>query len=325
MHSKLWGKFLILAAVFFCLSLVACAPTAYKQPVAKFNEATDTAKKVYFQQLENLNKSYADRWRMKLQLDLLSNENETLPIVDNNPPKNFKIIPEDTLKVRILAFQSLQFYGKTLQALASDENVDALKDQINAFTGQVTDSLDTIAKAGEALNSLEFFGKATSLSGPVKALNEAILKIVKYVSDYMREKALKEAIIKSRGKVKRLLEMLRDEAELAASAYKSNYIENYNECIGTLKLKNTRTSEYAISGGTKRYLAFKMCSTSEQESIKVTSSKEVAKVLELVIETHEKLFEMAQGDNWEQAMVKIQKFSQALGLLKDKMAFDSGQ
>lgn len=325
MHSNPWKKLLILAAVFSCLSLVACAPTAYKQPVAKFNEATDAAKKVYFQQLENLNKSYADRWRMKLQLDLLSNENETLPTADKNAPKNFKIIPEETLKIRILAFQSLQFYGKTLQALASDENVDALKDQINAFTGEVTDSLNTIAKAGEALNSLEFFGKATSLSEPVKAVNEAILKIVKYVSDYLREKALKEAIIESRDQVKHLLEMLKDEAELAASTYKDNYIENYNECIGTLKLKDTKTSEYAISSNTARYLAFKMCSTSEQEAAKATSGKEVAKVLELVIETHEKLFEMAQGGNWEQAMVKIQKFSQALGLLKDKMAFEAGQ
>lgn len=320
MPSNLGKRFLVLAAVLFCLlSLAACAPTAYKQPVAKFNEATDTAKKVYFQQMDNVSESYAERWRVKRQLDLLAKNDRSVLKMNSAQVNSYEVISEKSLEIRILAFQSLEFYGKTLKALASDDNVDALKEQISGFTGEVDNSLQTLAKVSEVTGQLNFLDKATSLSGPVGAVSQAISQIVKYITDYMREKALKTAIIEVQPSLDRLLALLRDEAKLAASTSRSNYLNDYKVCLKTLQM------EGAVSEPTARLLAFNICATSGQKVLKAAPDKEVAEVLDLVIKTHSELYAMAQGGKWDKAVLKIQQFSQRFGLLNEKMSFNAGQ
>lgn len=319
MFSKSGRGVAAVAAVLLCLGLAACAPTAYKQPVAKFNEAADTAKKVYFQQMDDVTKSYAERWRLKRQLDLLSNNDRSVLRLDGKQIKNYKGIPPKTLSIRILAFQSLAFYGKTLSALASDDNVDALKDQIKGFTDEVNSSLKTLAKVSEVTGQLNVLGQAASLSGPVGAVSAAIAQIATYITNYMREKALKEAIIEAKPSVERLLGLLRDEAKLAASTARSNYLNDYKVCVDTLKL------EGAITDPTARLLAFDLCASAGERALKAAEDSDVAEVLDLTLRTYQKLYTMAQGGDWDQAARQIQEFSQRLGMLKEKLAFNAGQ
>lgn len=308
-----------------CLLVSACTPTMFQQPVSNFNKATGAAKEVYFAQLERTHQSFVFKTEMNLELGMITRSNfnyqgeyyrgqkkELARLKTANP------ILDTSLKVRQGAFEALAYYGQVLQALASDEKLEGLKGEVTGFAKDLQSLSKTIANLKQVSGSLQFLGKVSQWAGPLSAAAELLNQVVDIAGKYLRDKAIREAIITSNDSVQELLEVLRKEAVKAAARERTNYQMALEGCEGVLQGTDGKPAA-------TRYLAHRVCLGAELKLAQAPSPEEVGQVLLLVAKTHAELKVMAQKGAVETAQDQIRRFYEQVLVLKGKLAFYNAQ
>jgi hypothetical protein len=298
--------------------LAACAPTLYKKPVANFEKATRSARDVYFSQLASGHESFLIRRETKLKLDILSDENydysseiyllQKEKLAELNSEKS---IPAQSLQIRQHAFEVLEYYGKTLQTLASDEKTEALKTELTGFTGDLKKLIQTTESliAGQA--AFEFLKPVSAWTGPLSAAIGVLNGLIDIISDAFREKAIRQTVIKSDPMVQDLLVLLQEEAVTAAEFQRNNYDQIVRECGETLK-----RIDFAASA--EKYLANDLCTGVELKRSQLPAANELEEVFQLVRASHGEMKKLAEGGDFDLTVKRIRHFQKRIEHLKTK-------
>ncbi len=309
-----------LVFIFACLVFIlgGCAPTKYQKPVENFNSTTAGSKEIYFDQLKSSHESFTDRYEMKLKLDMISNDNYDYEGEFYKEDKEKILgmtkstsIPKTSLEIRDRAFKILDYYGKTLKTLASDEKTEALKAELTGLSEDSAKFLKTVEGVSDYSKSFSFLESISDWAGPLGDAVTVINKVVEIVSDYFREKALKDAIITAHPMVKDLVGLLRKEAVTAAEMREDNYLQMVRECRGTLtKIKNLDAAS--------KYLIHNICNEIEVTQVKLTDPDDLKKVFTIVIDSHSEMKKMAEGGPFDEMLEKVREFQQKLEVIKTK-------
>lgn len=321
MQKVLFCRIRTITAILFCLLLSACAPAMYKQPATNFKEATTAAQTIYFSQLEGTHESFVFGREMNLKLDILLDSTYNVgskEYLDEKKKisdlKRATPILKESLKIRQNAFQSLDYYAQVLVALASDDNVDSLKTEISGFASDLSTLSGKISQLKDISASLEFLGPVADWAGPLASAAKILNGVIDIVTDYLRETAIKKAIVEADPMVQELLTLLQKEAVTAVSFQEKNYREAVRGCSGAVgQAKPGQSAE--------KYLAHEVCFSAELRLAKVPQEKDVADVMKLVKVSHTELKKMAEGGDYKTITKRIEKFYQQVLLLKEEIQF----
>lgn len=315
---KNFNRLLILLFACLVFTLGACAPTKYKKPVENFNSTTTGSKHIYFDQLKSSHESFTDRYEMKLKLDMLSDDEYDYEGQFYKKDKERILgmtkstsIPKASLEIRARAFKILEYYGKTLKTLASDEKTESLKIELTGLSKDSAKFLKTVEGLSDLNESFSFLESISDWAGPIGNAVTVINKVVEIVSDYFREKALKEAIITAHPMVDDLIGLLKKEAVTAAEMRENNYFQMVRECKGTLtKIKKMDAAS--------KYLINNICNEIEVVQVKLIDPDELEKAFALVIDSHSEMKKMAEGGPFDEMQGKVREFQQKLEVIKTK-------
>jgi hypothetical protein len=306
--------------LFACLVLIlgACAPTKYQKPVENFNSTTAGSKKIYFDQLKSSHESFTDRYEMKLKLDMITDDDYDYEgefyIEDKEKILGMAkstSIPIASLEIRDRAFKILEYYGKTLKTLASDEKTEALKTELTGLSEDTAKFLNTVEGLSDLSESFSFLESISDWAGPIGDAVTVINKVVEIISDYYREKALKEAIITTHPMVEDLVGLFRKEAVTAAEMRENNYFQMVRECRGTL-------TQIKKLDAASKYLIHNICNEIEVIQVKLIDPGELEKPFTLVIDSHREMKKMADGGPFDEMLEKVREFQQKLEVIKTK-------
>lgn len=300
------------------LMLGACAPTFYQRPVENFEASTQGARKVYFSQLKSGHESFLVRQEIKLKLDILTDEKynyDSENYIDQKDKianlKSEDSIPKESLKIRQGAFEVLEYYGKTLQTLASDEKTDALKTELSGLSEDLGGLLKTTEKLTAINEGFKFLQPVAQWVGPLGSAVEIINGLVDLASDYFREKAIKQAILKSDATIKELLTLFQDEAMNAATFQKNNYEETLRECKETKKISS-------FPGSAEEFIAHDFCFGVEIKIRQLPKIDELEEVFKLVRQSQSELKKLAEGGDFDDIVERIRHFKNRIEYIKTK-------
>lgn len=299
------------------LFLSGCGPTKYGSPVKMFNDSMDGSKQIYFNQLMVCHDSYVEFYNMNLELDSLTivghigsddYEKARANLLEMTKSSN---IPEVSFKIRNRAFKIIEYYGRTLSALASDEKTDALQAELAGFSEDTMAFAETLETVSELSESLEFLESATEWAGYLGDAISVIEELVELVAEYYREKALKEAIIQSHPKIVDLIGILKSEAVTAAQFREKNFHFMSKNCNATLKMNLDEDI-------TKQYLISNICNDIQIAQGMQLSPQEIDNAFTLVINSHAEMEKMAKGSSLDEVEEKIRSFREQLEVITTK-------
>jgi hypothetical protein len=321
MQKVIFYKIRTIAAILFCLLLSACAPTLYKQPATNFKDATNAAQTIYFSQLESTHESFIFGREINLKLDILLDgayDFESKEYLDekkkiSNLEKATPILKK-SLRIRQNAFRSLDYYAQVLIALASDENVDSLKTEISGFASDLAGLSEKISELSDINASLEFLGPVADWANPLASAAKILNGVIDIVTDYLREEAIKKAIVEADPMVQELLTLLQKEAVNAVSFQKKNYQEAVRGCSEAVTQSKPAQSA-------ARYLAHEICFSAELRLNQVPKEKDVADAMKLVRVSHSELKKLAEGGDYKTIAKRIEKFYRQVMMLKEQIQF----
>jgi len=229
-------RFIFLVIPLLTLFLQGCDPTIYKKPLTDFREANQSMRDAYFLQLNMSDKARVENGLVQEKTSFWIKANPTLDQIEKYTNKIAKVRKrvtigdEQTIELRKLAFRTLDIYASTLLSLASDDSTDAIVAEINNLIGDASNvvnhakSLKKIAKLSE---------EAGKWIGPLSNVVGALTQVAEIVSEYVRNKAIRETIITVDEPVRDLIVLLQSEA----TQLQNKTIEKYGESEKTLKEK----------------------------------------------------------------------------------------
>lgn len=223
---RLSGLFIVL-----CFLLCAgCTPGTYKQPLRDFDAAVSDAEVIYFNTLESRKTAEVTlseiAYKVKIEREGIHCTEEVRKELEADiiAKKDRPAIPEQSLKIRKLLFETLHLYTKTLVALAEDEGTDGLKAEIELLTKDV----NSLLKKAEVI---EGFGKASKwldkldVDVTLTVVKNILNLLVDVISDIAREAAIREALAKTQPDIELAFTILSAEAGFAFDAAKIKMIE----------------------------------------------------------------------------------------------------
>lgn len=305
-------------ALLLGMLLLSCAPAMYKGPITNFEQSTQSAKEIYFSRLKAGHDSFITRQEAKLKLDILTadqydfkSENHLLQQERIRGLYGEKSIPEASLKLRQRAFEVLQYYGKTLQVLADNENTDALKTELVGLTEDLAGLVETAETLASATEAFRFLAPVADWAGPIGSAADVLEQIVQIVSDYIREKAIREAILTADPMVQELLGLLQEEAVTATEFQQDNYQQTARECSSTIRFAE-------LTGAAQNYLAYELCAGYQKRAEGLPDAAEIKEVFQLVRDSHTEMKAYAETGDFEKMIQPLRKYQERIDELKTK-------
>ena len=311
-------------AILLGVMLMSCSPAIYRNPIGNFEKSTLSARDIYFSQLKASHKSFVVRQEAKLKLDIITAEDYDFRSDEHRDQEkriaalhSEKSIPEQSLKLRQRAFEVLEYYGKTLQVLASDESTEGLKTELIGLTEELEKLIGTADTLSSTYETFKFFTPVADWAGPIGSAADVLEKLVRIVSDYVREKAIKQAILAADSVIQELLGLLQQEAVGAAEFQGDNYRQTLRECTGTVAI-------VGLTGAAEKYLAYELCAGYQKKVEHLPDAAEVKEVFDLVRQSHKEMKAYAETGDFEKMIQPIRKYQERIDDLKTKfkMRFD---
>jgi hypothetical protein len=218
---------LSVAIISVIVLLTGCNAGLFKKPTQDMLDGVKTLRDVYFEQLRLRRQADAEVvvalsretfWRHpELAKDSSHIAATRKYIVD---AKGLALLPEPALAVRQRAFDALEAYAATLVALASDDDVDAVADELKGLASDV----EGVVKQARTIGALaSLAGKAEAWLGPLGNVVSAFTQIVRLVSNIERAIAIRQVVRTAHRPIKEILDLLREEAIYARNDTTNNY------------------------------------------------------------------------------------------------------
>ena len=211
----------MLPVLAIALAIGACSPTAFQRPLGDFKSGVQASREVYFEQLKAHKKSELKLFTVQRRLARSWRRNApgmTREIADEIAKRQAQpVINPDSFVIRERAFGIVIFYSDTLLALASNEDTKKLVAEIRGFKDDTLKLVDTAKKLFNAGKILANF------AGPFGAAVDALEQIVRIVSQALRERAIRQAIVAADPMIQDLFRTLGEEGYLTQVRTQENY------------------------------------------------------------------------------------------------------